>query len=216
MGKLIVLGVVFIAAVMGGTLYWTFKHHNDFTQTVTTKLKDEFAGYATRIEGSQKLQVAEISQVEVFERTSSLSLFWEQVKLPNVVISISAPVTFSYFVDLKKTWTFELQNDKLVAIVPSLEANIPAADLSATKFEVKQGSIFRNERAVLQGLQSQVTGLLKERALTNRALILETARKQVSDFLKTWLKTEFAKEKNFDVSVLFQDEVAQNSPPAPL
>lgn len=206
-GKLFVVIIIAASVIMGSTLFFVFRHSADTRHMVADQIKQEFISYATEIKETQKLQVAQLDQVEVFERTSSLSLFWNQVKLPDVVVSITTPVHFVYNVDMKGPWEFTISGQTLIVNAPELEFNPPAPNISATKFDIKQGSFFRDEQSILRNLQTQITPLLDERAKQNTPLIRETARKSIHDFVTTWMNTKFQQDqKKLIVQVKFPDE----------
>lgn len=208
-GKYFVIIMLAAAVGMGAILYSTFKHSSDSRTHIADQIKTEFLAYATEVKTVQKLQVAELNQVEVFERTSSLSLFWNQVKLPDVVVSITTPVHFVYTVDMTGPWEFLISGQTLEVHVPDLGYNPPAANLSATKFDIKQGSMFRDGQSVLNKLKSEITPFLDQRAEQNKALVQETARKSIKDFVTTWMNEKFTQDqKKLVVEVKFPHELA--------
>lgn len=204
-GKWVVLSFVLVAVFLGATLAIVFRDASLLKGEVAEKIHTAFMGYATEISPSQKLQIAELNQVEVFERESSGKLW--NFQLPTVVVSITAPVSFVYVVDLKKTWDFRLENDVLVVVPPAIEWNSPAPDLSATRFDVRQGSVFRDEAAVMRSLKADFTPLLQARAAQNVALVRETARSSLAEIVLNWLKTQTQGGKDPKVQVIFQDEL---------
>ncbi len=171
---------------------------------VKENITTEFHSFATEIRGLQHLTVAELTQMEVFERTSTASTLFDRIKLPDVVVSISAPVSFHYFFDFKKPWSFALDQDILVVTPPPLEFDPPAADISQTEFIIKKGSLFRDEAEVMSKLQKEITPLLNERAEKNKELVLDRAKQQAREFVFNWLKQKSPKEKDPKVEVRFQ------------
>src|SRR5262249_30644386 len=63
--------------------------------TITTV----FLSYATTISNHQHLDVATLSQMEVFTRTNQSSTGFGYVPLPDVVVEARAPVEYTYYVD---------------------------------------------------------------------------------------------------------------------
>ena len=213
-GKYLVFGIVASAIIMGGAFFFVLKHSADTRHIVAEQIQQEFLSYATEVKQTQKLQVAQLNQVEVFQRTSSLSLFWNQVKMPEVVVSITTPVQFIYTVDMTGPWEFIINGQTLIVNTPALEFNQPSPNISATKFEVKKGSMFRDEQQILRALQNQITPALNERAKQNTALVLETARKSIKDFVVTWMNQKFQQDQQkLVVEVRFPGEL--ESPIAP-
>ena len=130
------------------------------TGTVTTT----FRGYATEVSGTSRLQFAELRQEESFERRDSEAVLWGTLALPDVVVEARAPVTYTYFLDLDKEWRFRLEGRDVLVVVPPVEWNRPAVDVSALRFEVREGSVLRDEQVVLDRLRGELTPLLDRRA----------------------------------------------------
>lgn len=203
-GKWVVIAFVVVALFLGAILALVFRDASLLKGQVVEKIHTEFLGYATQINPSQKLQIAELNQVESFERESSGKLW--NFQLPTVVVAITAPVSFVYVVDLKKPWNFQLEDDILIVTAPEMEWNPPAPDLSATRFDVRQGSVFRDEAAVMRSLKADFTPLLQARAAQNLALVRETARSSLHDIVLNWFKAQDPSGKEPKIKVIFADE----------
>jgi hypothetical protein len=182
------------------------------TGTVTTS----FASYATEVSGTTFLQFATLRQVEVFERKDTSSLLWGQLALPEVVIDARAPVEYTYYLDLNKAWTLKLEGDTILVAAPPIEFNTPALDASALRFEVREGSVFRDEAAVVEQLRRGLSGLAKVRAAQHVALVRETGRRRTEQFVETWLSRAFTDGAQHRAKVTFPDEVPSVPSPAPL
>jgi hypothetical protein len=180
--------------------------------TVTTT----FRGYATEVSGTSRLQFAELRQEESFERRDSEAVLWGALALPDVVVEARAPVTYAYFLDLDKEWRFRLEGGDVLVVVPSVEWNRPAVDVSALRFTVREGSVFRDEQVALDRLRSELTPLLERRARQNMPLVREAGRRKVEAFVETWLVRRFADGRGYRARVLFGDEPAAATPPPPV
>ncbi len=181
------------------------------TGTVTTT----FRGYATEVSGTTRLQFAELRQEEAFERRDSEALLWGALALPDVVVEARAPVTYTYFLDLDKEWRFRLEGRDVLVVVPPVEWNRPAVDVSALRFTVREGSVLRDEQVALDRLRSEVTPLLDRRARQHVPLVREAGRRKVEAFVETWLVQRFADGKDYRARVVFADEPAAASPRPP-
>jgi hypothetical protein len=181
------------------------------TGTVTTT----FRGYATEVSGTTRLQFAELRQEESFERRDSEAVLWGTLSLPDVVVEARAPVTYTYFLDLDKEWRFRLEGRDVLVVVPPVEWNPPAVDVSALRFEVREGSVLRDEQVALDRLRSELTPLLDRRASQHVPLVREAGRRQVEAFVETWLVQRFADGKDYRARVLFGDEPAAATPRPP-
>jgi hypothetical protein len=176
--------------------------------TVTTS----FASYATQLQGSNRLQVATLHQIEVFERKDEAALFWGQLQLPDVIVEARAPIEYTYYLDFKEPWSFALDGRTVLVRAPAIRHNAPAVDVSALRYEVRKGSILRDQAAVIERLRQGLSELSKERARRHIALVRDTARRQTEDFVETWLKSRFSDGGAFRARVSFADEPPSRSP----
>jgi hypothetical protein len=172
------------------------------TGTVTTS----FGSYCREIRGVSRLQFAELRQTELFERTDSQTLFWGQLALPDVIVEARAPVEYAYYVDLEKPWRFALEERTVKVTAPPAEFNTPALDVSAIRYVVREGSVFRDEDAVLERLRQGLTELARMRARAQIPLVRETGRRKVEEFVERWLKERFSDGEAHRARVLFGDE----------
>ena len=181
------------------------------TGTVTTTFRSD----ATRLRGTTRLQVVELRQLESFERRDAESVLWGTLALPDVVVEARAPVVYEYFVDLEKDWRFTLEGRDVVVAAPPLEWSPPAVDVSALRYEVREGSVLRDEQIVAERLRSELTGLVAMRARQHLVLAREPARRKAEAFVETWLVQRFADGEAYRARVRFGDEPAPKPPPAP-
>jgi hypothetical protein len=179
--------------------------------TVTTT----FRGYASEVAGTTRLQFAELRQEEAFERRDSEAVLWGALALPDVVVEARAPVTYTYFLDLDKEWRFRLEGRDVLVVVPPVEWNRPAVDVSALRLEVREGSVLRDEQIVLERLRGELTPLLERRARQNVPLVREAGRRKVEAFVETWLVQRFADGRGYRARVVFADEPAAATPQPP-
>jgi hypothetical protein len=181
------------------------------TGTVTTT----FRGYATQVIGTSRLQFAELRQEESFERRDSEAVLWGAFALPDVVVEARAPVTYTYYLDLDKEWRFRLEGRDVFVVVPPVEWNRPAADVSALRLEVREGSVLRNEQITLDRLRGELTPLLDRRARHHVPLVREAGRRKVEAFVETWLVQRFSDGEGYRARVVFADEPGAATPRPP-
>lgn len=181
------------------------------TGTVTTV----FHGYATQVTGTTRLQFAELREEERFERRDSEAVLWGTFALPDVVVEATAPVAYTYYLDLDKEWRFRLDGKDVLVAVPLVEWNRPAVDVSALRYEVREGSVFRDEQVVVDRLRAELTPLLDRRAREHVPLVREAGRRKVEAFVETWLVQRFADGRDYHARVVFGDEPAAATPRAP-
>jgi orotidine-5'-phosphate decarboxylase len=168
-----------------------------------------FLSHATSIEGTAYLQVATLRQTEIYQLEDRASTLWGALELPAVAVRATAPVEYTYHVDLHGTWHFELHNNRVLVLAPPLRFNKPAIDASRIEYEVRQGSRLRDERAVLERLKRELTGRSVVQASKNIDLVRETARRQVQRYVETWLAHSFDDGELYAVEVFFVDEAEE-------
>jgi hypothetical protein len=178
------------------------------TGTITTS----FASYATEVGATSFFQFATLKQVEVFERKDTATLLWGQLALPDVVVEARAPITYTYYLDLAKPWKLERDGTTVLVTAPAIEFNTPAIDASKVRFEVREGSLFRDEDVAIEALRAGLTEMSKARARQNVSLVREVGRHKAEEFVERWLETGFSDGRGYHAKVVFADE-AKAPPP---
>jgi hypothetical protein len=178
------------------------------------RITTTFARESTALAGGSRLQFATLKQVEVFRRRDERSLFWGQLPLPDVVVEARVPVEYTYFLDLEKPWTFTLEGRRLLVEAPAIEWNLPALDASALRYEVREGSLLRDEAFVASALRASLTDAARLRARENVTLVRDTARLRAAEFVRTFVAARFDDAKEVRVEVRFADEKERLPTPA--
>ncbi len=181
------------------------------TGTVTTS----FRSYATELHGTSRFQFAELRQLEVFERRDEAAVLWGTLLLPEVVIEARAPVSYTYFVDLDRPWSFRLEGRDVFVQAPLMQWNRPAVDVSALRYVVTTGSVFRDEALVQERLRDDLTALAQLRARQNLPLVREAGRRKVEAFVEGWLVQRFSDGADHRAHVRFAGEPPEPSPSTP-
>ena len=179
------------------------------SRSVTT----EFASTASEVRGTKKLQVAELTQVEVVERRDATRLLG--IPLPDVVVSAKAPVTYVYAVDLDERWVFDLEDRTVTVLAPEIGANAPAVDVSRLELVKAESSILRDEERVVEELRRSLTDVFSTRGRRNVPLVRETARKEVEAFVRSWLLRAYGIPEDVRVVVRFRGEPETVGPAGP-
>ena len=174
-----------------------------FSSNVVTT---SFLSYAANIQTGHHLQFATIRQMEIFSQKDQARTGFGYIPLPDVIVEARAPVEYNYYVDLNAKWEFILKDNTVYVLAPEIEYNKPSVDASEIQYEVRKGSIFRRTEQVKENLKKSITDLADRRAKENAALVRDTARKQVGDFVERWLEKSFTDGKKYPVKVFFPDE----------
>lgn len=172
----------------------------------TGKIETTLRSYATEVRGVSRFQFAELRQLESFERTDSASLGWGTIPLPDVVVEARGQVVYTYVLDLQKRWDLKLAGRTVEVTAPAPEFSPPALDPSTLTFEVKRGSVIRNEAAVKEALRVGLSGLLNQRARQHLSLVRETGRKATEEFVRNFLLSSYDDAEGMTVRVRFADE----------
>lgn len=173
------------------------------TGTVETR----FLSYATGVTGTQRFQFATLEQTEVFSRRDRSSVMWGYLELPDVVVEVTAPVTYTYTLDLDAPWRMTLEDETIRVVAPPIEPNMPAVDVSEIRYSVRQGSLLRDEEAAMANLERTLTELTRLRARDHVPLVRELGRRETEKFVATWLAQAFEDGETYKVEVVFADEV---------
>lgn len=179
-----------------------------FEGTATTY----FFSHATEVTGGTHLQFATLKQVEVFERREEASALWGLLELPAVVVRATAPVEYTYVLDLDDEWNLTYDGDRLVVDAPEITYNTPSVDVSAIRYEVKEGAFFQDSAPAMDRLRSGITAMAQKRAKENVPLVREVGRERTEDFVRNWLAASFSDGEDVEVVVRFPDETAGEKP----
>lgn len=169
-------------------------------------IETRFISYATTVSGSNYLQFATLRRTEVFTRADRSSIFWGTVDLPDIVVSATAPVEYTAYLDLDEPWHMRLENGTLWVTSPSIRFNRPAIDASRIEFEIRQDSLLRDEQAALEELKKGLTRMSILRTRELKSLVRETGRRKVEDFVRNWLVQSFTDAEDLRIEVVFADE----------
>ena len=172
----------------------------------TGTVETSFFSFASAIEESSYLQFATLERTEVFTLTDRSSVFWGTVELPDVVVSATAPVTYTAYLDFDDSWEFTIEGSTINVVAPRIRFNKPAIDASRIRYEIQQDSLLRDEEAALQALKTALTEMSIRRAERLRPEVRETGRATTEQFVENWLVHSFADGGDFRVRVRFADE----------
>lgn len=164
----------------------------------------EFREFCTEVHPNLALQVATLKQTEQFTRSDEAVV--GSIPLPEVVISVTAPVEYTYYLSLDEKWEFKLKDNVLTVFAPNPKANKPSFDVSNMEWEVKKNSLIRRTSQVKEDLKQSLMPLASSRARAHMNLVKETARTQVTVFVQRWVAERFTDGKNYRVRVFFENE----------
>jgi hypothetical protein len=170
------------------------------------RIEISFTSYATTVTGSSYLQFANLRQTEIFTRQDEASVLWGTLELPEVVVSATAPVEYTYYLDLEEHWQFRLDGDRLHVLAPPIRFNRPALDASKLRYEIRASSLLRDEEAAIEQLKRGLSVMSQQRARGHIVLVREVGRTKVREFVERWLAGSFGDADAYRVVVRFADE----------
>lgn len=180
--------------------------------TVTTR----FISHATEVSGSNYLQFAQLSEIEIFRQTDQATVLWGKFDLPDLVVEATAPVEYTYFLDLNAEWQLRQEGSSIEVVAPVIQANTPAVDVSALSYSVRSGSLLRDEAGALSRLRAGITEMAKETATDNIDLVRELGRRKTEEFVENWLARSFTDGEQYHARVIFADEIGVGATAFPL
>ncbi len=162
------------------------------------------------------LEVATAESREIFTQSDSLSVLGETISLGTTVSEIRVPVTYRYHIRLSDRWKLSTHGTVCSVIAPSLRPSLPPAiHTDRMEKQTAAGWLRFNAQQNLDALERSITPRLNQRASNSEhvALVRETARKSVGEFVKNWLIREDQwRGQRFDaIVVVFEDELSGNA-----
>ncbi len=196
------------AKIVGGVADRVSKAARELASAfVQGNVSTEFREFCTEVHPNLALQVATLKETEQFTRSDEAAV--GSIPLPEVVVSVTAPVEYTYYLSLDEKWQFNLKDNVLTVYAPNPKANKPSFDVSNMEWEVKKDSLIRRTSQVKEDLKRSLMPLAASRARAHMGLVKETARAQVSVFVERWIAERFTDGKKYQVRIYFENERGQ-------
>lgn len=139
------------------------------------------------------LEVATTTQTEFFERRDQKSTLWGLLDLGTNTAQIRVPVTYRYHLRLAEPWRLEAKNGHLIVHAPAVRPSLPPA-LHTDKMDLQtvRGWAREHPAELVRQLQHELTPTLCRWAEDEQhlALVRESARTSVAEFVGRWLEGE--------------------------
>lgn len=178
----------------------------------TGRITTTFTADLPKLEpGGLNLELASWESAETFQRTDERAVFFDLVPLGTNVTEIRVPVTYRYHVRLSDPWHLEVKDRICVVRAPRLRPTLPPAIHTDRMEKRSERGWFRFDvEQQMDQLEKSLTPALIVRAGDARAMALvrETCRKRVAEFVRDWLLREDQwRQDGFSaVTVVFEDE----------
>ncbi len=175
----------------------------DITQT--------FIGYTEQTKKVQHLLLLKITRNETDRKEYSFSHPWlmNGKPLSSAVMEVRAPVTYSYYADMKGPWKIICEGETLTIVAPKIQVEEPATDLSRLETHIDSGKLIFNETAKLEELRKQFYTDMIKKATSREYMdsVREEARRSLADFANGWILADLTKKYPVKyISVRFDDE----------
>lgn len=166
-------------------------------------------------DGSGLLEVAKSEVVETFSRTDERRVLWDALSLGTTDIEIKVPVTYRYHLRFDDSWRIEVTGSTCVVYAPRIQpTQPPAIHTEGLERRVDEGWLRFDSDEQLTRLESSMTPRLRQLAGDPRhiALVRETARRTVADFVRGWLLREeqWRSDHLTQIKVVFADETVED------
>jgi hypothetical protein len=167
-------------------------------------------------ESGARLELASFEAVETMRTTDELRVAWDLIPLGTTISEIRVPVTYRYHLRLDEPWRLEVKGQSCMVHAPRIRPSLPPA-IHTDRLEKfsDSGWLRFNEDEQMEELERGITPMLSQRAAdpTHVELVREICRREVAEFVRSWLLLEdHWREDGFrSVTVVFADE----TPPEP-
>jgi hypothetical protein len=178
----------------------------------TGRITSTFTASLPRLEpGGSKLEVAAYEATEVFTRSDERAILFDLIPLGTTVSEIRVPVTYRYHVRLDDPWHLDVHGSVCLVRAPPLRATLPPAIHTDRMEKRSQEGWLRFDGAEqMTSLERSLTPTLSARASSpqNLALVRETCRRRVAEFVRDWLLREgqWRDDRFAAVTVTFEGE----------
>lgn len=155
------------------------------------------------------LEVATLNFTERIERIDSRII--AGLNLGETVSQIDVPATYRYQIELAPEWKMEIRGKTCFIISPPIRPSLPVAIETEQMHKRTQSGWARfNKRKNLAALEKEISSKLQEKASSEEylQLVLEPARKTVSEFVSKWLikEQQWSDDPEYQIKVAFANE----------
>ncbi|MFA6568164.1 MAG: hypothetical protein WCS96_08125 [Victivallales bacterium] len=175
----------------------------DITQT--------FIGYTEQAKKVQHLLLLKVTRNETDRKEYRFSHPWimNGKTLSSSIMEVRAPVTYSYYVNMKDPWKIICEGETLAIVAPKIQVEEPATDLSRLETHIDSGKLIFNEPAKLEELRKQFYTDMIKKAVSREYMdsVREDARRSLAEFANGWIIADLTGKYPVKyISVRFEDE----------
>lgn len=129
-----------------------------------------------------------LKTVELFSKTDTRTAAWGWVSLGTATSEIKVPATYRFHINLSELQHARIENRVLIVMAPMVRPTLPVAFDSAGIEKKSSGDWLRFDTAdQLAVLEKNISPVLATRAQEHVLNIREQARKDMEEFVQTWI-----------------------------
>lgn len=155
-----------------------------------------------------RLEVATVTTTEAFKLDAPPKKI-VGVDMGKTSSNVQAKVVYRFHIEMAKKWPIKIQGATAIVEAAEMKPTLPVAfDTATMEKQTKSGWGRFDKHENLEELERRLSPKLEERAYGYKGLALESARKSIGDFVRTWLLKEGHSQKGvaYQVHVVFPGE----------
>ena len=154
-----------------------------------------------------RLEVATVTATEAFSLDAPTKKLLG-IDLGKTVSSVKARVVYRFHIEMAREWPIRIDGARAIVEAGEIKPTLPVAfDTATMETQTNSGWARFDKHQNLEQLERRLSPGLAERAEGYKGLALESARRSVGDFVRTWLMKEHARPGvTYQVEVVFPGE----------
>jgi hypothetical protein len=131
------------------------------------------------------------------------------VDMGKTISNVQTKVVYRFYIEMTKEWPITIQGTTAIVEAAEIKPTLPVAfDTATMEKQTRSGWARFDKHDNLEELERRMSPKLEERAYGYKGLALESARKSVGDFVRTWLIKEGHSQQGvpYQVQVVFPGE----------
>ena len=155
-----------------------------------------------------RLEVATVTATEAFKLDAPPKSLLG-VDMGQTISNVQAKVVYRFHIEMAKEWPIKIQGTTAIVEAAEMKPTLPVAfDTATMEKQTRSGWARFDKHENMEELERRLSPKLEERAYGYKGLALESARKSVGDFVRTWLMKEGHSQQGaaYQVQVVFPGE----------
>ena len=155
-----------------------------------------------------RLEVATVTATEAFKLDAPPKSLLG-VDMGTTMSNVQAKVIYRFYIEMTKEWPIKIQGTTAIVEAAEIKPTLPVAfDTATMQKQTRSGWARFDKQENLEELERRMSPKLEDRAYGYKGLALESARKSVGDFVRTWLIKEGHSQQGvpYQVRVVFPGE----------